>query len=783
MRRNVVILFTLLVSIVSGQSEVRSFLVMDVKTAQVVSDCFILRGQDVYVTNDGGYFFLSINGESDTVYLSKFGYNDTCIVLKENSPTRIWISQRSILLLEAEVNSFSASLPTKIIREKVSKVSSYRKSLNQMGLVLGEEDIIKGLQFNSGVQGGNPGSSNIHVRGSSHYQNQLLLDGIPIFNINHLNGATSPLPSQGINQAMLYKQEVPVEYNGGSGSVVNLLPDKGLIQNVTGSIAAGLGTFSGNVFFPIGKDNTTIRISSRASTLGPVTYFNQLFSPDQSNALGFEDVLMSLESKIDSANQMNVIGYYSRDYNKSNTKSFSSQIGETGKSAYNAVFGFTYRTKLNQNSFISQKLYASHYSYNYIESFEEFSTSGKTLGSGNLDFDYGFSQYGYRSTFKEFSKDNRTTTFGFELAALNFDYPDIVEVILGENQENRNIDTSGPSYNTVEGAIFYEENLTIFDHLLFKAGLRVQVNSLRSGNAQFFLLPRLSISGDLTNEIGLFAAYDELTQPFHRQRQGVLTGAQDFAVAVSNDLPVERTRQFAIGGVYAKETFDLSVQGFYRMFNNLVDIDYDYPNYFETIGGLNNGELLYNPEVNLKSVNGVSYGVELAASISLGRLSSTSTYTWSKSFRQSPAFNQGRPYPYLFNRDHNFRMNATYKFKRSSIGKVVVLGVSWFYGTGLPTQFPFQYLPVPPLPGGIGDPGSIPIITDRNSAKLPDLHHLDLVISTVAESKKGTRTLTFSLFNVYLSRVVNTYLWVGNELNTEGVLPFVPSLSYKYRWK
>ena len=58
-------------------------------------------------------------------------------------------------------------------------------------VLLGEVDVLKTIQLMPGVQSGTEGTSGIYVRGGGPDQNLFLIDGVPVYNINHLFGLFS----------------------------------------------------------------------------------------------------------------------------------------------------------------------------------------------------------------------------------------------------------------------------------------------------------------------------------------------------------------------------------------------------------------------------------------------------------------------------------------------------------------------------------------------------------------------------------------------------------------
>ena len=54
--------------------------------------------------------------------------------------------------------------------------------------ILGESDVMKAIQLMPGVQAGVDGSAGLYIRGGSPDQNLILLDGTPVYNVDHMFG-------------------------------------------------------------------------------------------------------------------------------------------------------------------------------------------------------------------------------------------------------------------------------------------------------------------------------------------------------------------------------------------------------------------------------------------------------------------------------------------------------------------------------------------------------------------------------------------------------------------
>ena len=60
------------------------------------------------------------------------------------------------------------------------------QQIKSMPVFLGEADVLKALQLMPGVQSGTEGTSGIYVRGGGPDQNLILLDGVAIYNADHI---------------------------------------------------------------------------------------------------------------------------------------------------------------------------------------------------------------------------------------------------------------------------------------------------------------------------------------------------------------------------------------------------------------------------------------------------------------------------------------------------------------------------------------------------------------------------------------------------------------------
>lgn len=758
--------------------------VVDAKTNEGLSYAFIQVAERNYSTDEHGQVYLSIKAK-DTLCLSRMAYHDTCLIYRQGNLLRLALRERSVLLLEAQVLSAQERHGQRIIEQRATRLVAYARDLSKRALVLGEEDLLKGLQFLPGVQGGTPGSANIHVRGGSNYQNQILLDNIPIYNVSHLLGSTSPFPSRSIESVSLYKDAIPIHLNGGSSSVITMATPSGIRAKRKGSLGVGFGSLSMDVSQPILKERASIDLAARFSSTGLGTALNDLFNYSTGDRYyhSFEDVLSNVNWRFQNQNQLKFSFYYSRDASLSQEKNGRSEPLNSRRKIFNRnlAFGLNFKSQYSQKSIINQQLYYSRYNAgeeNY-DSYQDF----------DFQFNTSFSDLAYELQFRHFFSPKRESVLGFKPSITTMQYPswrlrENSSLIVGADTTYQ-----GPVYALFNGALYYQEDWRLDAHWRASAAFRLQLHQLRGGAAQVLGLPRGSITYSPNNNLSLVLAYDELSQSMHRQRWSNFVGIVDYAFPSSSHFPVERNRQLSISSAWGTQRIGLSLQAFYRHLSNAPVLADHAPTFqYNSFYLQNNDVVLGRPQDYLELADGYAYGLESGFKASFGTLNFDLAYAWTRAYRLSEALNNGRPFKYGFNHEHNLRTNLSFKFKRTTIGKVVAIGLSWFYGSGQYTTFPLHHSPPLDIPATTA---TIPLATARNEQSLPPVHHLDLVISTIKETPRGIRTLSLSIFNVYMSEIPFNYIWNTStnnfqrtaSLGIEGMVPIVPSLIYKYRWK
>ena len=151
------------------------------------------------------------------------------------------------------------------------------KMIEHTPTLLGETDLMRTIQMTPGVQQGAGGASSFYVRGGNGDENLVLLDGAPVYKIDHLFGFFSVFTPEAIKKVSFYKSSFPARYNGRTSSVIDVRTKDGDLQKYHGSVSIGLLTSRINFEGPIVKDKTAFNISART------TYFSAIAKPFMSS--------------------------------------------------------------------------------------------------------------------------------------------------------------------------------------------------------------------------------------------------------------------------------------------------------------------------------------------------------------------------------------------------------------------------------------------------------------------------------------------------------------------
>lgn len=215
-------------------------------------------------TNPYGFFSITLPAGVVNLQFSYLGYTNLQQRLTLNKDTVLNIRMEDNTLLQ-EVVILSDKTETGIMATQMGTNEIPMAQIRNTPSILGETDVMKTIQLMPGVQAGVEGSAGLYVRGGGPDQNLILLDGVPIYNVDHLFGFFSVFTPEAVKKVTLFKSSFPARFGGRLSSVVDVRTNDGDMQKYHGVISVGLLTSKLNFEGPIIKDRTSFNISARRS--------------------------------------------------------------------------------------------------------------------------------------------------------------------------------------------------------------------------------------------------------------------------------------------------------------------------------------------------------------------------------------------------------------------------------------------------------------------------------------------------------------------------------------
>jgi len=228
------------------------------------------------ISNNYGFYSLTLpEGEIELIY-SFVGYTPIKKEINLDNNLKIDISLESSIELQ-EVTVTSNSLQSKVKSTQMSRIEIPVETIKNLPVLLGEVDIIKTIQLLPGVQSGSEGASGLYVRGGGPDQNLVLLDGVPVYNVNHLFGFFSVFNADAINTVSLTKGGFPARYGGRLSSVLDIRMKEGNTKEIKGEGSIGIISSKLAIEGPIVKDKTSFIVSGRRTYIDILSYPIQYF--------------------------------------------------------------------------------------------------------------------------------------------------------------------------------------------------------------------------------------------------------------------------------------------------------------------------------------------------------------------------------------------------------------------------------------------------------------------------------------------------------------------------
>ena len=753
------------------------------------------------MTNAYGFFSLTLPVGEHRLRCSYIGFEDKHISLQlaSNRTENITLKENARL---GEV-VVTGDLNSPLMHTQTGKISLNMRDIKTEFSLLSSADVVKTLQRASGVSEGIELMSGLYVHGGNNDENLFMIDGTPLYQVNHSLGLFSSFNADMVKNVDFYKSGFPARYGGRLSSVIDVRTRDGDFNHFHGSYRIGM--LDGSVQFegPIRKGRTSYNIGLRRSWLDLLTrpffaIYNRMNDADEDDITlnyFFHDFNAKVTNIFSDRSRLSLSMYSGEDRIHTRDKIVDTDYGDTEVSEFKMNWG-NFNVAANWEYLFSPKLFANFTAvythnvskYSYVD--DDRMTPSSPSHAGETSVMYN--SHGYRSTIDDVGY---RTAFDYRPSPhhhirMGHDYT--FHMFHPQTRRHKNyygtgldIDTisTSSSYrnNAHEWNVYGEDEVTLDKHWSFNAGVNVALFSISSKvfvNAD----PRLAVKYQPLSNLSFKTSLTSMSQYVHKISNSFLELPTDYWVPTTSALHPMRSWQWA-GGVYYQpaRTLTLSLEGYYKQSRHLLQ--------YSSWSGLEPPASRWDKMVT--DGRGKYFGLEFDAVYKTKRMELTGAYTLSWNKRR---FDDFYPEWYYDKFDNRHKVNLTGRWQLTS---KIAAYAAWSYHSGNHVTVPVQMTQTPDVPDGRPPHANLPgdMIEDRmyvfdipNNYRLPAYHRLDVGFDFHHTTRHGhERIWNVSVYNAYCH--FNS-LFVDIHQNDKGqfsirnhaYIPVIPSFSYTIKF-
>jgi hypothetical protein len=284
----------------------------------------------------------------------------------------------------------------------------------------------------------------------------------------------------------------------------------------------------------------------------------------------------------------------------------------------------------------------------------------------------------------------------------------------------------------------------------------------------------------LPQNASIKVAYTRTIQYLHLATTSGATFPSDLWTPASKLIKPGKAQQIAAG--YFKDlkngTYELSTEVYYKTMTSQIEFR---PGAQVLLNQNLEGQMIFG--------SGKAYGLELFFQKKKGSLTGWIGYTLSRTERTFPAMNNGKAFPYRYDRTHDLSVVVNY-----------TLGTKWefsgvfVYGTGNALTMPTGRLT---YDIGYGFFDQKPVFTNINQYdkvndyRMPAYHRMDIAFTYTPKPKKQKRfksSWNFSLYNLY-NRANPYFIYLDTEDEEQTIkgkmvylFPIMPGITWNFKF-
>src|SRR5690625_2914344 len=722
-------------------------------------------------TDQEGYFELTITQEFPIqLILSYVGYQPKEIRIdSEDDSKNLDIMMISTAEELAEVIVQASSLREKFHSSNTSVESIDARDAQIIPALFGEVDIIKTLQLKPGILSGSEGNSDLYVRGGNSDQNLVLLDGVNIYNPNHLFGFFSTFNNDALHSVDIYKGGFPAKYGGRLSSVIDVQTKTPNNKKLSG--AGGLGLISSRLLLegPLFSENISFLISGRRTY---VDVFTEMVNKRRQNnenhnpipQYRFYDLNGKLSARLSPSDLLTFSGYMGADVFGFENEMFNLDF-DWGNRAGTVEWSHSFSKRL----FSKKTLFATVYNYLILSDMEDFHFD---LGSRIRD-------RGFKWDLTYDSPRGHFIQAGAQWVDPQFRLGRIKAGSIADDYDF----TSGTDPSGQEWSVFAGDQFSPLESVKLNLGLRY--SGFNSDSQTYHRLePRIALNAILNGRWSLKSSYARMSQFVHLVSNTGFSLPTDLWYPTTEKVKPQRSDQVVVGMNYLiNSSLMLTNEYYYKSMDHQIELK-DHAQIFSND----------NLEDEFTFGKGYAYGTELGIEKTAGPITGWIGYTLAWVRRGGfEDLEGGRYFPPRYDRRNDISVVSTY-----SLNDNWSFSATFVYGTGDKAWLPAGRIYLQDIDRLNSFP-VVPVYQTRNTVTLPSYHRMDLSIVRSFEASWGSHDLNLSFYNLYnrrnpyflyLDAEMKNLLENGDNLEVPvkitarqvSLFPILPSISWNFKF-
>ena len=766
-----------------------SGLITDYASDETLIGAGVTAGNNGAESNNFGFYSLTLPRSADTVAVtySYVGYEPQIHRFRALKDTVLNIRLVSGAALSEAV--VTAQQETGISATKMSAIEVPLQIVKSAPALFGESDVIKTIQLLPGVQGGLEGFSGIYVRGGGPDENLLLLDGIPVYNAEHMLGIFSMFQPEAIKKMTLIKGAFPARYGGRISSIVDVRTNDGNLYETSGNIGISMLADKFHLEGPLWKGKTSYSISARG--------MHTAFLKPMLKALKFDgnyyfyDLDAKLTHWVNERNRLYLNVYNGMDnlhykhaekqqYTLPNSPVQSTNNASMGMRWGNTVAALRWNHILSGQLFSNTTLAYNRYRFVTVTDLLMEERQGNTVMDKNYySFDYrsGMRDWVLKTDLDYFPSTRHKLHFGGSYTLHRF-IPETSSIARQVNDAATQVDTSWRSSILVqighEFSLYAEDEIQLSDALALNPGVHASLFNTQ-GKSYWALEPRMSAKWAFAQGWSTKAAYSRMSQYVHLLSSSQMSLPIDLWVPITRNIAPEVSSQYSLGLYYGGiRGWEFSLEAYFKDMDNVVEYKDGVSFFLNSVGWEN----------KVETGRGRAMGIELFVEKTMGKTTGWLGYTLSKSDRIFPTINAGKSFPFRYDRRHNINLVLNHRFS-----KKFDMSTTWTYASGGVTTLGERTVAMSSPTGEVYEAEHVP---SRNNFRLPASHTLNLGFNLHKPHYRGESVWNLSIYNAYNhNNPFLVYTSYGFDENTHqekkvlmqaSLFPIIPSVSYSFKF-